>query len=187
MLGWANESTGPHPVTPHCIPPFFTMNQTAAKPTPVPTGHYGRLKRPLLVDLIYPINFSEAMAIYRVRSTQNRSGAMPCLSMGGPQKRPSTQRKISPIACIPYKCLFWAILDLSFHFHFTDGSDWLLVNESMIKTAPHAVCDKLAHVLSCSIYAMAKTNEGNNDATVFMEKWDIANCFWRLNAQKGEE
>ena len=58
------------------------------------------------------------------------------------------------------------------------------VNESSVKTAPVGVINQLGHSLSRIIHAFAQTD---NDAKIFMAKWDIKDGFWRLDCQEGEE
>ena len=98
---------------------------------------------------------------------------------------PPPQLKISPIAMIPHKSrLFRAILDLSFSLKLQDGGYIPSVNESSVKTAPKGAIDQMGHTLARIIHAMAQADE---DAKVFMAKWDIKDGFWRLNGQEGEE
>ncbi len=49
----------------------------------------------------------------------------------------------------------------------------------MIKTAPKGAIDQLGHSLTRIIHAFAEIEE---DARVFMAKWDIKDKFWRLDA-----
>jgi hypothetical protein len=49
----------------------------------------------------------------------------------------------------------------------------------MIKTAPKGAIDQLGHSLTRIIHAFAETEE---DARIFMAKWDIKDKFWRLDA-----
>ena len=58
------------------------------------------------------------------------------------------------------------------------------VNKSATKTAPWGVIDQLGHSLSRIIHAFA---EMDDDAKVFVKKWDIKYDFWRLDCKVGEE
>ena len=98
---------------------------------------------------------------------------------------PPEQLKISPLALVPHKSrAFRAILDLSFRLRLRDGSHIKSVNETSEKTAPSAACDQLGHVLRRIIYAFAEADE---DAKIFMAKYDIKDGFWRLDCAEGEE
>jgi len=52
-----------------------------------------------------------------------------------------------------------------------------LVNSTTVKTAPKGTIDQLGHSLTCIIHAFAEAEE---DALIFMAKWDIKDGFWRL-------
>ena len=98
---------------------------------------------------------------------------------------PPAQLKISPIAMIPHKSRkFRAILDLSFGVKMSESERIPAVNEASVKTAPVGAIDQLGHSLSLIIHAFAQTD---NDAKIFMSKWDIKDGFWRLDCQEGEE
>ncbi len=98
---------------------------------------------------------------------------------------PPDQLKISPIAAIPHKSKpFRSILDLWFSLKLNTASTIPSVNESTTKTAPSASIDQLGHSLSRLIHAVATVEE---DAKIFMAKWDIKDGFWRLDCQDGEE
>ena len=58
------------------------------------------------------------------------------------------------------------------------------VNEASVKNAPVSAIDQLGHSLSRIIHAFAKTD---NDAKIFMAKWDIKDGFWQLDCQEGKE
>jgi len=58
------------------------------------------------------------------------------------------------------------------------------VNDSTVKTAPKGAIDQMGHTLARIIHAMAQADE---DAKVFMAKWDIKDGFWRLQAEEGAE
>ena len=91
--------------------------------------------------------------------------------------------KVSPIAMIPHKSrMFRAILDLSFGIRLEDGEQVPSVNESSIKTAPRGAINQLGQSLDRVIHAMAQAEQ---DAKVFMAKWDIKDGFWRLVGRKG--
>jgi hypothetical protein len=101
------------------------------------------------------------------------------------KENPPEQLKISPLAMIPHKSRgFRAILDLSFRLRLQDGSHIPSVNESTTLEAPAAAIDQMGHALQRIIHAFAETDE---DAKVFMAKYDIKDGFWRLDFQQGEE
>ena len=98
---------------------------------------------------------------------------------------PPEATKISPIAAIPHKSrTYRAILDLSFGLTLKDGGIVESVNDTTVKTAPKGAIDQMGHSLARIIHAMAQAEE---DAKVFMAKWDIKDGFWRLQAEKGAE
>ncbi len=95
------------------------------------------------------------------------------------------QLKISPLALVPHKSrLFRAILDLSFRLRLQSGGFIPSVNETSEKTAPQAACEQLGHVLRRIIHAFAEADE---DAKIFMAKFDIKDGFWRMDCAEGEE
>jgi hypothetical protein len=98
---------------------------------------------------------------------------------------PPPQLKISPLAMIPHKSRqFRAILDLSFKLRLKDGTHLPSVNETTTLEAPAAAIDQMGHALQRIIHAFAETDE---DAKIFMAKYDIKDGFWRLDCQEGEE
>jgi hypothetical protein len=58
------------------------------------------------------------------------------------------------------------------------------VNNTTVKTAPKGAIDQIGHVLPRIIHAFAAAEE---NAKIFMAKWDIKDGFWRLDCQQGEE
>ena len=50
--------------------------------------------------------------------------------------------------------------------------------------APRGALDQLGQALSRIIHAFAEADE---DAKIFMAKWDIKDGFWRMHCEKGEE
>ncbi len=58
------------------------------------------------------------------------------------------------------------------------------VNSTTVKTAPKGAIDQLGHSLSRIIHAFAETED---DARIFMAKWDIKDGFWHLDAEDGAE
>ena len=58
------------------------------------------------------------------------------------------------------------------------------VNESTVKTAPTREIDQLGHLLMGIIHAFAQAEE---DAKIFMAKWDIKDGFWRLDYEESKE
>ena len=98
---------------------------------------------------------------------------------------PPSELKISPIAAIPHKSKqFWSILDLSFHPQLKQGGILPSFNANTIKTAPTGAIDQLGNTLTHIIHAFAETEE---DARIFMAKWDIKDGFWRMDAEEGAE
>ena len=98
---------------------------------------------------------------------------------------PPPQLKISPVAAIPHNSKpYRSILDLSFRLRLCDGGMLPAVNDTTTKTAPQGACDQIGHALKRLIHAFAEADE---DAKIFMAKWDIKDGFWRLNCQEGEE
>jgi hypothetical protein len=98
---------------------------------------------------------------------------------------PPKQLKVSPLAMIPHKSRkFRAILDLSFKLRLKDGSVVPSVNEATTLEAPAAAIDQMGHALSRIIHAFAEADE---DAKIFMAKFDIKDGFWRLDCEEGEE
>ena len=74
---------------------------------------------------------------------------------------------------------FRSIQDLSFNLRLKQGGIIPSVYATMIKTAPKGAIDQLGHSLTRIIHAFAEIEE---DACVFMAKWDIKDKFWRLDA-----
>ena len=54
----------------------------------------------------------------------------------------------------------------------------------MKKTAPQGAIVHLFHSLMRIIHAFA---EADNNANIFMAKWDIKDGIWHLDCQEGEE
>ncbi len=71
-----------------------------------------------------------------------------------------------------------------FHLRLKQGGVLPSVNLTTIKTAPKGAIDQLGHSLSCIIHAFAETDD---DAVIFMGKWDIKDSFWRLDNGAGVE
>jgi hypothetical protein len=98
---------------------------------------------------------------------------------------PPENLKISSITAVPHKLKqFRSILDLSFHLWLKQGGELPSVNSTMLITAPMGAIDQLGHSLSRIIHAFAETND---DAVIFMAKWDIKDGFWRLDIGTGAE
>ena len=98
---------------------------------------------------------------------------------------PPPQLKISPVAMVPHSSRpFRAILDLSFPVRLSPTSVVPLVNNTTVKTAPKGAIDQIGHVLPRIIHAFAAAED---DAKIFMAKWDIKDGFWRLDCEQGEE
>ena len=98
---------------------------------------------------------------------------------------PPRQLKISPIAAIPHKSkAFRSILDLSFRLRLKNGGVLAAVNDTTVKSAPKGAIDQLGECLMRIIHAFA---EADDDAKIFMAKWDIKDGFWRMDCREGEE
>ncbi len=92
---------------------------------------------------------------------------------------------MSPIAAIPHKSKdFRSILDLSFRLRLKNGGILNSVNDTTIKSAPEGALDQLGHALSRIIHAFA---EAEDNAKIFMAKWDIKDGFWRMDCEVSEE
>ena len=90
---------------------------------------------------------------------------------------PPPQLKISPIAAIPHKSkAFRSILDLSFRLRLKNGGVLAAVNDTTVKSAPKGAINQLGECLSRIIHAFA---EADDDAKIFMAKWDTKDGFWR--------
>ncbi len=98
---------------------------------------------------------------------------------------PPSQMKVSLIAAIPHNSkAFQSILDLSFQLWLQNGIFIESVNHTTVKMAPQGALDQLGHALSRIIHAFAKAEE---DAKIFMAKWDVKDGFWQLDCEVGEE
>ena len=98
---------------------------------------------------------------------------------------PPKELKISPIAAIPHKLKdFWSILDLSFCLRLKKGSVLASVNDTTEKTAPAGAINQIGDCLSRLIHAFS---EADDNAKIFMAKWDIKDGFWRMDCAEGEE
>ncbi len=100
-------------------------------------------------------------------------------------ENPLPQLKILPIAAIPHKSkAFQSILDLSFRLWLKNSGFIESVNNTTIKMVPQEALDQLGHALSRIIHAFAKAEE---DAKIFMAKWDIKDGFWQMDCKAREE
>ncbi len=98
---------------------------------------------------------------------------------------PPKELKISPNVAIPHKSKdFCSILDLSFHLCLATGGLLTSINDTTKKTAPAGAIDQIGECLSRVIHAFA---EADNEAKIFMAKWDIKDGFWRMDCAMGEE
>ena len=101
------------------------------------------------------------------------------------RENPPKNLKISPVAMVPHQSRpYRAILDLSFPVKLSPSETVPSVNSTTQKSAPQGAIDQLGHVLPRIIHAFASTDD---DATIFMAKWDIKDGFWRLDCEAGEE
>ena len=128
----------------------------------------------------------EAIAHFKAEVDEKvMSGQAKLVSWDAIKANPPENLKISPIAAIPHKSKqFRSILDLSFHLRLKQGGVLPSVNSTTVKTAPKGAIDQLGHSLSRIIHAFAETDD---DAVIFMAKWDIKDGFWRLDAGEGAE
>jgi len=98
---------------------------------------------------------------------------------------PPPELKISPIAAVPHKSkAFRSILDLSYKLKLKNGGVVSSVNDTTEKLAPQGAIDQIGETLSRIIYAFAETDD---DAKIFMAKWDIKDGFWRMDGEEGQE
>ena len=128
----------------------------------------------------------EAIAHFRAEVDEKiKSGQARLVAWESIKDDPPSELKISPIAAIPHKSKqFRSILDLSFHLQLKQGGILPSVNATTIKTAPKGAIDQLGHTLTRIIHAFAETED---DARIFMAKWDIKDGFWRMDAEEGAE
>jgi hypothetical protein len=105
---------------------------------------------------------------------------------GTPSKTtPPKEFKISPIAAIPHTPKdYQSILDLSFRLRLKNGGVRASVNNTTEKRAPAGAIDQIGECLSYIIHALAEADE---DAKIFMAKWDIKDGFWQMDCAAGEE
>lgn len=98
---------------------------------------------------------------------------------------PPIQLKISPVAMVPHNSRpYRAILDLSFPVRLSPSEIVPSVNSTSTKTAPKGAIDQIGHVLPRIIHAFAAVED---EAKIFMAKWDIKDGFWRLDCCAGDE
>ena len=98
---------------------------------------------------------------------------------------PPSQLKISPVAMVPHSSRpYRAILDLSFSIQLSPNTCVPSVNSTTTKSAPQGAIDQIGHVLPRIIHAFVTVED---DAKIFMAKWDIKDGFWRLDCEAGEE
>jgi hypothetical protein len=84
-----------------------------------------------------------------------------------------------PIAAIPLKSkAFRSILDLSFRLWLKHGGFLDSVNNSK------GALDQLGHALCWITHAFAKADD---NAKIFMAKWDVKGGFWWMDCEVGEE
>jgi hypothetical protein len=128
----------------------------------------------------------EAIAHFTIESKGKvRVGQAKLVIWDNIKDNPPLQLKVSPIAAIPHKSkAFHSILDLSFCLCLINGGVLDYVNNAMVKMAPQGALDQLGHALSRIIHAFAKVDD---DAKIFMAKWDIKDGFWQMDSKAGEE
>jgi hypothetical protein len=128
----------------------------------------------------------EAIAHFKVEVKEKvKMGHAKLVAWDSIKDNPPAELKISPIAAIPHKSKqFRSILDLSLHLQLKQGGILPLVNATTVKTTPKSAIDQLGHSFTCIIHAFAETED---DAHIFMAKWDIKDSFWRMDAEEGAE
>jgi hypothetical protein len=128
----------------------------------------------------------KAIAHFQAEVTKKvRMGQAKLVAWDTIKDNPPVELIISPIAAIPHKSKqFRSILDLSFHLRLKQGGILPLVNATTIKTASKGTIDQLGHALTCIIHAFAEVDD---DARIFMAKWDIKDGFWRMDTEEGAE
>ncbi len=98
---------------------------------------------------------------------------------------PPKDLKILPIAAIPHKSKdFWLILNLSFRLRLKNSRVCASVNNTTKKTAPAGAINQIGECLSHVTHAFA---EAEDNAKIFMSKWDIKDGFWQMDCAAGEE
>jgi hypothetical protein len=127
-----------------------------------------------------------AIAHFRAEVDEKvKSGQAKLVVWDSIKDNPPVELKISPVAAIPHKSKqFCSIQDLSFNLRLKQGGIVPSVNATTIKTAPKGAIDQLGHSLTRISHAFAEAEE---DARIFMAKWDIHDRFWRLDAEDGAE
>ena len=101
------------------------------------------------------------------------------------KQNPPPNLKLSPLAMIPHKSRkYRAILDLSFSLTI-DGYNIPSVNEATNKCAPEEAMNQLGSVLPRVIEALAHAPDEGGD--IMMSKLDIADGFWRMVCEEGQE
>ena len=73
---------------------------------------------------------------------------------------------------------------MSFRLRLKNGGVLESVNDTTIKSAPKGAINQLGECLTRIIHAFA---EANNDAKIFMAKWDIKDGLWRMDCREGDE
>jgi hypothetical protein len=86
---------------------------------------------------------------------------------------------------IPHKSkAYRSILDLLFRLRLKNGGIRAAVNDTTEKTAPKGAIDQIGEKLSRIVHVFAEADE---NAKIFMAKWDIKDGFWRMDCTEGEE
>jgi hypothetical protein len=129
----------------------------------------------------------EAIAHFGAEAAKKVQTKQACLVQWDTIKdNPPKKLKILPIlAAIPHKSKdFCSVLDLSFRLRLANGGVCASVNNTTEKTAPAGAINQIGKCLSRVIHAFA---EADNNAKIFMAKWDIKDGFWRMDCATGEE
>jgi len=163
-----------------CHPAADLLHEWATYGCPTNTG------TPWTAEQMQAVVDSEAIAHFKAEVNDKvKSGQAKLVLWDSIKDNPPAELKISLIAAIPHKSKqFCSILDLSFNLLLKQGGIILLVNSTTTKIAPKGAINQLGHSLNCIIHAFAEAEE---DAHIFMAKWDIKYGFWRLDAEEGAE
>jgi hypothetical protein len=95
---------------------------------------------------------------------------------------PPRELKISPIAAIPHKSWHTSNLDLSFCLCLKNGEVLLAVNDTTEKTTPKGLIDQFGYCLLRIVHTISEAEE---DAKIFMAKWDVKDGFWIMDCKQG--
>jgi hypothetical protein len=128
----------------------------------------------------------KAIAHFKAKSKEKvMAGQAQIIVWDDIKDNPPPKLKVSPITAIPHKSKdFQSILDLLFWLRLRNGGFLDSVNDTTIESAPKGALNQLGHALSRIIHAFAEADE---DAKIFMAKWDIKDSFWHMDCKAREE